>query len=400
MGRVTSPRESARLAGRKADFATSAGPVPAGIVRREPPQDVADLVARARSGEHRAVARLISLVETDSAAGRALLRDVAAALAPYTGRAHVVGLTGPARASASRRRPPRWSPHCARRGRRVGVIAVDPSSPFSGGALLGDRVRMGEHATDEGVFIRSMASRGHLGGLAWSTPAGAAGARRRGVRRGAGRDRRRRAVRGRGGRAGRHHGRAARTRDGRRRAGGEGRDPRGRRHPRGEQGGPRRCPADRARPRVRDRDVRARQSARHGVDAGPSCRRSRCGGEGVDDLVAALDAHRGVARRDRCAGRPQAGAGAPPRSRRSRWSRCGSGSATSAAPVRCPGSPTGWRRASSIPTAPPTRCWRPHFRRRVRDRRGGAARAVSRCGWRARARPARAGRPRRRDRRR
>ena len=57
-----------------------------------------------------------------------------------------------------------------RRGRRVGVLAVDPSSPFSGGALLGDRVRMGEHATDEGVFIRSMASRGHLGGLAWSTP--------------------------------------------------------------------------------------------------------------------------------------------------------------------------------------------------------------------------------------
>ncbi len=56
------------------------------------------------------------------------------------------------------------------RGRKVGVLAVDPSSPFSGGALLGDRVRMGEHATDEGVFIRSMATRGHLGGLAWATP--------------------------------------------------------------------------------------------------------------------------------------------------------------------------------------------------------------------------------------
>src|SRR5205085_2347139 len=55
-------------------------------------------------------------------------------------------------------------------GKRVGVLAVDPSSPFSGGALLGDRVRMSEHATDSGVFIRSMASRGHLGGLAWSTP--------------------------------------------------------------------------------------------------------------------------------------------------------------------------------------------------------------------------------------
>jgi LAO/AO transport system kinase len=133
------------------------------------PQDVADLVARARRGEHRAVARLISLVETDSAADRALLRDVAARLAPYTGRAHVVGLTGPPGVGKSTSTSALVTA-LRRRGRRVGVIAVDPSSPFSGGALLGDRVRMGEHATDEGVFIRSMASRGHLGGLAWSTP--------------------------------------------------------------------------------------------------------------------------------------------------------------------------------------------------------------------------------------
>jgi LAO/AO transport system kinase len=133
------------------------------------PQDVADLVARARQGEHRAVARLISLVETDSASGRALLRDVAARLAPYTGRAHVVGLTGPPGVGKSTSTSALVTA-LRRRGRRVGVIAVDPSSPFSGGALLGDRVRMGEHATDEGVFIRSMASRGHLGGLAWSTP--------------------------------------------------------------------------------------------------------------------------------------------------------------------------------------------------------------------------------------
>jgi LAO/AO transport system kinase len=133
------------------------------------PQDVADLVVRARRGEHRAVARLISLVETDSAAGRALLRDVAARLAPYTGRAHVVGLTGPPGVGKSTSTSALVTA-LRRRGRRVGVIAVDPSSPFSGGALLGDRVRMGEHATDEGVFIRSMASRGHLGGLAWSTP--------------------------------------------------------------------------------------------------------------------------------------------------------------------------------------------------------------------------------------
>ena len=131
--------------------------------------DVEDLVARARRGEHRAVARLISLVETDTAAGRALLREVAARLAPYTGRAHVVGLTGPPGVGKSTSTSALVAA-LRRRGRRVGVLAVDPSSPFSGGALLGDRVRMGEHATDEGVFIRSMASRGHLGGLAWSTP--------------------------------------------------------------------------------------------------------------------------------------------------------------------------------------------------------------------------------------
>ncbi len=133
------------------------------------PPDVEDLVARARRGEHRAVAKLISLVETDTAAGRAVLREVAARLAPYTGRAHVVGLTGPPGVGKSTSTSALVAA-LRRRGRRVGVLAVDPSSPFSGGALLGDRVRMGEHATDEGVFIRSMASRGHLGGLAWSTP--------------------------------------------------------------------------------------------------------------------------------------------------------------------------------------------------------------------------------------
>ncbi len=92
-----------------------------------------------------------------------------AALAPHTGRAHVIGLTGSPGVGKS------TSTNALVRalrdqGRRVGVLAVDPSSPFSGGALLGDRVRMGDHATDEGVFIRSMAARGHLGGLSWSTP--------------------------------------------------------------------------------------------------------------------------------------------------------------------------------------------------------------------------------------
>jgi LAO/AO transport system kinase len=131
--------------------------------------DVTDLVARARDGEPRAVARLISLVEVDTTASPEVLREVAAALAPHTGSAHVVGLTGAPGVGKSTSTSALVR-LLREQGRRVGVLAVDPSSPFSGGALLGDRVRMGEHATDDGVFIRSMATRGHLGGLAWSTP--------------------------------------------------------------------------------------------------------------------------------------------------------------------------------------------------------------------------------------
>jgi len=127
--------------------------------------DVPDLVTRARSGEPRAVARLISLVEDASPH----LREVAAALAPHTGRARVVGLTGAPGVGKSTLTS-QLVTALRRKELRVGVLAVDPSSPFSGGALLGDRVRMQEHATDAGVFIRSMASRGHLGGLSWATP--------------------------------------------------------------------------------------------------------------------------------------------------------------------------------------------------------------------------------------
>ena len=131
-----------------------------------PPTGVAaQLVQRARAGDARAVGRLISLVENASP----LLRDVTAALMPYVGSVRVIGLTGSPGVGKSTTTSALVTAYRAR-GLRVGVLAVDPSSPFSGGALLGDRVRMQDHATDSGVYIRSMASRGHLGGLAWSTP--------------------------------------------------------------------------------------------------------------------------------------------------------------------------------------------------------------------------------------
>ncbi|MEW2544996.1 methylmalonyl Co-A mutase-associated GTPase MeaB [Streptomyces sp. NPDC047002] len=127
--------------------------------------DVPELVARAREGGPRAVARLISLVEGASPQ----LREVMAALAPLIGGAYVVGLTGSPGVGKSTSTSALVSAY-RRAGRRVGVLAVDPSSPFSGGALLGDRVRMADHASDPGVYIRSMATRGHLGGLAWAAP--------------------------------------------------------------------------------------------------------------------------------------------------------------------------------------------------------------------------------------
>ncbi|GHC65365.1 methylmalonyl Co-A mutase-associated GTPase MeaB [Streptomyces violaceochromogenes] len=128
-------------------------------------QDVSTLVAQAREGRPRAVARLISLVEGASPQ----LREVMAALAPLTGGAYVVGLTGSPGVGKSTSTSALVSAY-RKQDKRVGVLAVDPSSPFSGGALLGDRVRMSEHASDPGVYIRSMATRGHLGGLAWSAP--------------------------------------------------------------------------------------------------------------------------------------------------------------------------------------------------------------------------------------
>jgi LAO/AO transport system kinase len=111
------------------------------------------------------VARLLSLVEDAHPA----LPEVMAALAPHGGRAHVIGLTGAPGVGKSTTTSALITAF-RQAGRRVAVLAVDPSSPFSGGALLGDRIRMEQHATDPDVFIRSVASRGHLGGLSFATP--------------------------------------------------------------------------------------------------------------------------------------------------------------------------------------------------------------------------------------
>ncbi|MTB72240.1 methylmalonyl Co-A mutase-associated GTPase MeaB [Arsenicicoccus sp. MKL-02] len=127
--------------------------------------DIPSLVEQARAGRPRAVARLISMVEDAHPA----LREVMAALAPHTGHAHVIGVTGSPGVGKSTSTNALVTA-LRQRDLRVGVLAVDPSSPFSGGALLGDRIRMSDHVLDPQVYIRSMASRGHLGGLSWTTP--------------------------------------------------------------------------------------------------------------------------------------------------------------------------------------------------------------------------------------
>jgi LAO/AO transport system kinase len=127
--------------------------------------DLPALVEQARDGQPLAVARLISLVEN----GADSLPALARLLEPHAGRADVLGITGPPGVGKSTTTDALLRA-LRQAGRRVGVLAIDPSSPFSGGALLGDRIRMGEHATDRGVFIRSMATRGQLGGLAAAVP--------------------------------------------------------------------------------------------------------------------------------------------------------------------------------------------------------------------------------------
>lgn len=122
------------------------------------------MTERIRQGDVRAMARLMSLIENDSPEATPALKE----LYPFTGRAFVVGITGPP-GSGKSTLTDQLTQEFRGQGRTIGIVAVDPTSPFTGGAILADRIRMQQHSLDPGVFIRSMATRGHLGGLAKAT---------------------------------------------------------------------------------------------------------------------------------------------------------------------------------------------------------------------------------------
>ena len=150
-----------KLDGRRASGASRAGSIASNLVPADP---IRDLVRPALNGDRAALARAISRVENEAEGSVAILD----ACFEKSGRAFRIGITGPPGAGKSTL-VTRLAQAYRKRGQTVAVVAVDPTSPFSGGALLGDRVRMGELAGDPGVFIRSMATRGSLGGLAVHT---------------------------------------------------------------------------------------------------------------------------------------------------------------------------------------------------------------------------------------
>lgn len=125
---------------------------------------VEEIAKRVLAGDRRSIARAITMVENNSAKAAELIAQVY----PYTGKAHVIGLTGPG-GSGKSTLIEKIIREYRRQGKTVGVVAVDPTSPFTGGAFLGDRIRMQELSTDEGVFIRSMATRNYSGGIAKAT---------------------------------------------------------------------------------------------------------------------------------------------------------------------------------------------------------------------------------------
>jgi LAO/AO transport system kinase len=127
-------------------------------------ENISDWAAQVRAGDTRAISRAITAIENADARAEDLLRE----LFPATGRAYVIGVTG-APGTGKSTLVDRLAAHYRARGKTVGIVAVDPSSPYTGGAVLGDRIRMQGHATDAGIFIRSMATRGFFGGLARAT---------------------------------------------------------------------------------------------------------------------------------------------------------------------------------------------------------------------------------------